>query len=288
MMILVPMSCSSNSDCAGGNNCTQNMCHPQCKADNDCAYNEKCLRGNCQLTCRVDNDCFLGHICFNNMCFYGCHGDEDCTSSESCRNNKCVNPCEENPCGPNALCTVSNHRATCSCGKGFVPNPSAKVACVRAPAQPCKENRECPTGNACIDQFCRLVCSSDVGCLSNERCDISSGVCKPICRRDNDCRNDEICESLTCIIGCRSDSSCSAEKSCVNNKCIDLCSFPTACGTNANCTVINHQKQCGCPIPLIGNPLETCKYPLKACYADKECIKGQACYGGICQGMCRT
>lgn len=268
--------------------CIEHICHPRCKLDNDCAFNEKCLRGNCQLTCRVDNDCFLGHICLNNMCFHGCHSDEDCTSSECCRNNKCTNPCKENPCGPNALCTVSNHRATCSCTIGFVPNPSAKVACVRAPAQPCKQHRDCPPGNTCLEEFCRTVCSSNFGCLNNERCDITTGVCKPICRRDDDCRNDEICDGLVCLIGCRSDSACPSDKSCITNKCIDICASPTSCGTNAICMVLEHQKECTCPPPLIGNPLETCRYPLKTCLENSECISGQSCYGGICQGMCRT
>nr|CAH7750346.1 unnamed protein product [Callosobruchus chinensis] len=161
------------------------------------------------------------------MCFFGCHNDDDCASTESCIDNKCANPCGTNPCGPNAICTVSNHRATCSCGEGFVANPSAKVACVRAPAQPCKENRECQRGNICTEGFCRTICSSDKNCLSNERCEISVGVCKPICRKDDDCRNDEVCEGLICTIGCRSDSKCPSDAACVNNKCVDLCSAPT-------------------------------------------------------------
>lgn len=287
-LFTVPTSCISNTDCPQNQQCKESICMPGCQVDNDCALNEKCLKGNCILTCRVDNDCFLGHICLHNMCIFGCHNDDDCSASESCRNNRCTNPCLENPCGPNAHCTVSNHRASCACGSGFVPNPSAKVACIRVPASPCTENKACPFGNICYDGVCQTVCSSDQGCLSNERCDLTNGICKPLCRRDDDCKNGEICEGLLCIIGCRGNSGCTSNRECLNNKCVDPCISPTACGTNAKCDVINHQKTCSCPAPLIGDPLESCKHPIKSCYSDSECTNGRVCYGGFCQDMCRT
>ncbi len=286
--LTVPISCSVDSNCVSGFVCKDNLCHPQCAADNDCAFNEKCLKGNCILTCRVDNDCFLGHICLHNMCIFGCHHDDDCTGSESCRSNNCVDPCAENPCGPNAQCTVSNHRATCSCGTSFVANPTPKIGCVRAPPQQCTQNRDCNPGTTCIDQSCRTLCSSDAGCFNNERCDVGTGVCKPICRRDDDCKNGEICEGLACTVGCRSDSGCSSEKKCLANQCVDVCASPTACGTNAECAVVNHNKLCSCPQPLVGNPLEYCRYPVQPCAADGECVSGHVCYQALCQQMCRS
>lgn len=288
LILLVPLSCASNKDCGNASVCSENMCHPKCSKDNDCALNEKCLKGNCKLTCRVDNDCFLGHICINHMCLFGCQGDEDCTDSESCRNNKCINPCTAAPCGPNALCTVSNHRASCSCGPGLVPSPTAKIACVRAPALPCTENRECKVGDICIENSCRTTCSSDQGCLSNERCDTANGVCKNLCRKDDDCERGDICDNLVCTKGCRSNSGCDSDEACVNSKCVNVCESPTACGSNAECSVVNHQKLCSCPSPLVGNPMESCRYPVKACYDDTECENGRVCYGGVCENMCRT
>lgn len=284
----MPVSCSSNDDCTPNNICNNNLCRPRCSVDNECAFNEKCLKGNCILTCRVDNDCFLGHICLKNMCIVGCHADEDCSSSESCRNNHCTNPCVENPCGPNAVCQVANHRASCSCGTNLVPNPSAKIGCVRSPAPPCNQNRECVSGNICIEESCRTICSADSGCLNNERCELSSGVCKPICRRDDDCGNGEICDGLVCAKGCRSDSGCASDRKCVDYKCVDMCQSPTACGTNAECHILNHQKLCTCPSSLIGNPLEYCRYDVRPCDSDKECMDRQSCYEGHCQLMCRT
>ena len=152
------------------------------------------------------------------MCMYGCHSDEDCSASESCRNNLCVNPCDETPCGPNAICSVANQRALCSCSEGFIPNPTPGVACVRAPGPPCFENRDCTPGSLCFQETCMPVCASDSGCLGNERC--VDGTCRPVCRHDTDCRAGELCSDLVCTIGCRSDSSCANNKACVNYKCL--------------------------------------------------------------------
>jgi hypothetical protein len=211
------------------------MCLPFCLTDGECALNEKCLKGNCickinilnfdihcnltssLVTCRVDNDCFLGHICLNNMCLFGCRGEEDCSASESCRANRCVNPCSEAVCGPNAVCSIINQRAICSCLSDFIPNPSPQVACSRRPI-PCTQNRGCPDGASCVGEVCKPVCFADSNCLSNERC--SEGVCKPLCRKADDCRSGEICEGLVCVAGCYSDSECPSNRACVNNKCI--------------------------------------------------------------------
>lgn len=115
-----------------------------------------------------------------------------------------------------------------------------------------------------------------------------TGVCKSLCRKDDDCGAGEVCEGLVCSKGCRSNSGCPDDRSCVGNKCVNICDSPTACGTNAECSVVNHQKNCKCPEPLTGNPLEGCKYPTTPCYEDGECLNGRVCYGGFCEGMCRT
>uniref|UniRef100_A0A182T3U1 EGF-like domain-containing protein n=1 Tax=Anopheles maculatus TaxID=74869 RepID=A0A182T3U1_9DIPT len=285
--VRVPISCASSADCVDGSICKESMCLPRCRNDQECALNEKCLQGSCMLTCRLDNDCFLGHICLTGRCVYGCHADSDCSASETCRDNRCVNPCSDNPCGPNAACTVVNHRASCSCFNGMVPSPTAKVGCVRAPALQCTENRDCVDGTSCIDRLCRPVCGNDQGCLNNERCD--GGSCKPICRKDDDCRTGEICQGQTCMIGCRSDSGCSDHLACIAQQCTDPCQEPTACGTNAECVVISHKKQCSCPAGLVGDPFNLgCRQETHLCQARTDCPKGQACYGGTCMQTCRN
>lgn len=291
-----------------------------CQVDNECAFNEKCVQGNCLLTCRLDNDCFLGHICLHNLCTFGCRADEDCNANEACLGNKCANPCEVTPCGPNSKCTVINQRASCSCPPDFIPNPSAKVACLRSPGPSCQANRDCLQGTACMSGICTPVCSSNANCLSNERCD-SLGVCRSLCRRDEDCQSGEICEGLVCLSGCRADVECQENLACINNQCIgklfidycvhaflanvrkvensvintylnlyyfsDPCSLPNACGINAQCSVVNHWKQCSCPDSLIGDPLINCRQSFLPCSSASECLPGQTCYGRSCYSTCR-
>lgn len=285
LFFLVPVACASNTDCTEGYSCRDTMCLPSCTSDQDCALNEQCLNSNCMLTCRVDNDCFLGHICLNNKCVFGCHSDEDCSASESCRGNQCLDPCMDSPCGPNTICTVSNHRASCSCLQGMVASPTAKIGCVRTPAISCTENRGCPSDFACFGEMCRPVCANDAGCLNNERCE--AGACKPLCRRDDDCRNGEVCQGLICVSGCRSDSGCPGSLSCINQQCIDPCLSPTACGTNAECACVNHKKQCSCPAPLVGDASVGCRFVPTVCDSHNDCPTGHSCYGNVCQATCR-
>lgn len=189
--------------------------------------NIKCLFFT--VNCQINSDCFLGRICVNNSCIFGCTSDDHCGASETCKNNRCIDPCVVSPCGPNAVCTVANQRAVCSCRVGFIPNPVAKVACTRTPAHPCIENRGCNPGYACVEEACRPVCSTDASCLGNEKCDTIIGVCKSICRRDDECNENEICDRLTCSTGCRNNSACANNKSCYNNKCVGSYNFFLIC-----------------------------------------------------------
>lgn len=254
------------------------------------------------MTCRVDNDCFLGHICLNNKCIFACHNDGDCSASESCRNNTCTNPCLASPCGPNAVCTVANHRASCSCLDGMMPNPTPTFGCVRTPATACASAADCPTGFGCSDDLCRPACRSDSQCVSNERCE--RGVCKPMCRRDDECRQGDICQDLTCVAGCRTDGECAGHLACVQQQCADPCAQPRpVCGSCAECTVENHAVQCSCAAGMIGDGFDGCAQPLQQCNSycqcdeqgafcantcsyDSECTCGQKCSDGKCRTKC--
>lgn len=50
----------------------------------------------------------------------GCRSNEECSTNEACINGKCSNPCR---CGPNAVCDVLYHKATCKCLPGYNGNP---------------------------------------------------------------------------------------------------------------------------------------------------------------------
>ena len=49
-----------------------------------------------------------------------CTSDQDCPFHLACINEKCEDPCR---CGPNAICTVTNHRPTCACPPGYSGDP---------------------------------------------------------------------------------------------------------------------------------------------------------------------
>ena len=56
-----------------------------------------------------------------------CTRDSDCSSQQACRNERCVNPCSiDAPCGELAICTVSSHKAKCTCQAGFEGDPYSR------------------------------------------------------------------------------------------------------------------------------------------------------------------
>ena len=55
---------------------------------------------------------------------YGCTSNNDCPDYTACQNRKCINPCAaDNICAPNAICTVTRHKAVCACPDGYIGSP---------------------------------------------------------------------------------------------------------------------------------------------------------------------
>ena len=58
----------------------------------------------------------------------GCTSNNDCPDYTACQNRKCINPCAaDNICAPNAICTVTRHRALCACPDGYIGTP--EISC---------------------------------------------------------------------------------------------------------------------------------------------------------------
>jgi hypothetical protein len=54
----------------------------------------------------------------------GCSSDDECPSFQACISRSCVNPCTtNNPCSSSARCSVTNHRALCTCPPGTTGDP---------------------------------------------------------------------------------------------------------------------------------------------------------------------
>lgn len=240
------------------------------------------------MTCRVDNDCFPGHICLEQSCQYGCRYDDDCGPEEFCKNDVCKNPCDSdvNPCGPNAVCSVLERIAHCSCIEGLIPNPTPNIGCIRAPSSECRQNTDCTDGWTCEDSRCRPACTADGSqCLQGERCD--EGVCRYACTSDEHCSDDEICDGRSCTIGCRSNSHCSSKLACISGQCRDPCTEPASCGINAICATKDHQPVCTCPLKLAGDPKLVCSRVTTSCGSNQNCPDGFSCYGDTCHPSCR-
>ncbi|VEN50381.1 unnamed protein product, partial [Callosobruchus maculatus] len=166
-----------------------------------------------------------------------CTISPECPPTKACLNQRCRDPCPGS-CGQNALCTVINHGAVCSCSPGHTGDPFR--GCIPTPARlPIEEVR-----NPCVPSPCgtNAICKERNGagsctCLPEYIGNPYEG-CKPECVRNSDCP---------------------ANKACMNNKCIDPC--PGTCGTNSICQVINHAPSCICAPGLTGDPFRHCSQP---------------------------
>ncbi|KAG8232833.1 hypothetical protein J437_LFUL013159, partial [Ladona fulva] len=292
--------CAGSIGCPPGASCEAGYCKTPCGSGSDCSCGEECVEGKCKVKCGGDNDCSQGQICIRGYCSAGCRSNNECPNDLACISEQCVSPCSPTACGTDAVCRASDHRAICLCPEGYGGEPSkacTRRECIRdedcgesdkscidgSCRNPClgacganaqcrvigrRANCLCPPGyfgNPLIEckqgGTCRPICSSDSHCIGNERCHVN--VCRPQCRRSDDCRTGEICEGLVCIAGCHSDSHCPGnracvsnmcmdndcpnERACVNSQCVDPCSLRGACGDGALCRVVLHRPRCSCP-----------------------------------------
>lgn len=128
---------------------------PECKEDSDCPNLLACFDNKCQNPCSVVQPCSepsecrvlptspvrtMVCVCPSGYVSSGsgtcrptkpilkieCARDSDCPSDKSCVNAICKNPCA---CGPNADCSVVNHKPICSCVLGYDGNPD--VVCTK-------------------------------------------------------------------------------------------------------------------------------------------------------------
>lgn len=102
-------------------------------------FRDPCLPSPCGAfaTCRNFRDqascsCSPGYIGSPPNCRPECITHQDCISSLACINEKCKDPCLGS-CGQNALCSVINHVAICSCLEEYKGDPF--TACVKQPLQ---------------------------------------------------------------------------------------------------------------------------------------------------------
>ena len=133
------------------------------------------------------------------------------------QHNYYADPCSSSTtsCGTNAICSVENHQAVCSCPAGLTGDPARGC---RHPVQVCSSSVQCRKGYKCVGGVCAASCSSsNENCLLNEVC--VKGTCRPLCNSNADCSEGYICKERFCVAGCSADSQCKENQACINSQC---------------------------------------------------------------------
>jgi len=251
------------SPCGPGTQCSVNRDgNPECRCQPGYSPNPDTITG-CKPECERDPDCRMGFVCRSYRCA------------------KKPDPCEPNPCGPGARCSVNSAgNALCQCEAGLIPKPDTITGC----GPECTRDPDCRSGQVCQNQRCvekpdpcqpspcgpgaecsvtrtgNAICRCQAGLIPNP--DTISG-CKPECTRDPDCSQGYVCQNQRCV-----------EKP-------DPCQ-PSPCGPGAECSVTrNGNAICRCQPGLIPNPdtISGCK---PECVIDPDCSQGYVCQNQRC------
>lgn len=291
-------SCGTNAVCIAKNHKASCQCPPGFAPnpipDVECIQLDGCSPNPCHPSALCESTP-SGHTCrcppetVGDPITSGCRpkgncprGDIDCPDQSVCLQDKCVNPCDHKSCGNNAVCTVENRKAVCTCPLRYVPSPNG---CVRMTVS-CSSDKDC--GNeVCYGGQCRAACRDNNDCSSGERC--LQNKCMTPCSDHSQCRDDQACVNSTCVIGCRSNKFCPSEYACVNNICQDPCKLEGFCGPNAICSCAHHKVECKCPNGFQGTPTaeEGCIRIPSSCLGPHECLPGYDCIGNICTLPCK-
>ncbi|CAB4059878.1 unnamed protein product [Lepeophtheirus salmonis] len=285
---------------------------PGCKSDFECPNTQSCINRECQNPCllkqcgqnadcspknhRAMCSCIKGHKGdpYSFCRPYECLSDPECPDHLKCENEKCVDPCE---CARNADCDARNHRGICTCIPDFTGDPYG-IACEPIPEPvieevECKEDRDCPSQNACINEECDNPCLMYKPCVQNAECKVYDTL--PLRTMTCTCiegftgKGDERCVKIQPVVdvGCRSNSECSPTLACRNGECLNPCIENDPCSNTAKCQVLNHNAKCICQIGYTGDPYSQCvKISNSECKYDTDCASNEACINDQCVDHC--
>lgn len=216
-----------------------------------CGENSQCrTKNNGHAIC----SCLPDFIGTPPNCRPECVHNAMCPQNRACARQKCVDPCP-NTCGANARCQVVNHNPICSCAAGFTGDPfnaCSKIIC------------ECQ--GKIYDKFTKHYCLFTI--LDNDPPVEESHPCHPspcgpnaVCKVNGDqaactCLPNYIGRAPNCRPECKADAECANNQACVNLQCVDPC--PGSCGVNARCRVVNHFAVCTCNPGYEGNANSQC------------------------------
>lgn len=294
-------ACGTNAICIADDHKANCQCPPGFRGNPipevECVHIDACSPNPCHPSAICEGSS-NGHVCrcpanyIGDPFTTGCRpegncpqGDKDCPAQSICHNGKCVNPCEQNICGPNAVCNVVNRRPVCSCPAKFVPIPSGpQDGCIRQ-VRGCNADFDC-AGDVCYNGQCKTVCRNADDCSLGERC--TQSLCMVPCVGHTQCIDGQACINSTCSIGCRSNRNCASNEACINNKCGNPCEREGVCGPNAICKCHQHRTTCQCPPGFEGNPTpqDGCVRVPSSCVQSSDCPLGHMCIANQCNVPC--
>ncbi|XP_018012714.1 neurogenic locus notch homolog protein 1 isoform X2 [Hyalella azteca] len=287
------------SSSGSGDPCRPTPCGP----NTSCSVN---ARGIAQCKC-LDNFVPDGNTI--NGCKPQCVSDFECPDDYRCRQTKCERVCVPGACGLNADCDARNHRAVCTCPKGYAGSP--EVSCnknlpvVRAnppapPPDPCFPS-PCGDGAECRERDGRAVCT----CPYAYEGDPLTRCTRVECVESSECPTNQACQQQKCINPCTIPDICGRGSECTVRNHQPVCSCgrgftgdpfvacrrfdpqelcqPSPCGANTNCRVENDRAVCSCIDNYIGNPLEGCR---AECVSDRDCPGDRTCRDNRCVNPC--
>ncbi|XP_026683710.1 neurogenic locus notch homolog protein 2-like [Diaphorina citri] len=294
-------TCSSDQQCKEHEICARNdltglsQCQNSCDSVS-CGVNAVCVVNNHEARCFCPPGSYVGDP--NIECRQvPCVHNHDCSTSHACDllSHTCIPACDSDPCtqagicGPNALCSTSNHTVSCSCPVGFQGHPEPQQGCVRTPVLCIGGRTQCPSGHECEDGVCKKTCSGegDNACGPNALCRAvgKRPVCAcpdgfsavggearvgcfremSACAGDQEClAGEEKCIGGRCRVACLSHSDCSEGERCLSSLCQSPCTSHSQCPTGQAC-------QAG-----------TCEL---GCRQNEECSGQMICAGGKCTAV---
>ena len=148
--IITDFGCINDYECPPNRACKNKKCVNPCSESNSCGTLANCIPQNHRAVCVCPpgytgdayRNCIQSElaqlltfvIVSFNLTLWNliivvktgeCHYDSDCADHEICIEEQCKNPCQYpfDPCGQNAECTASAHRAICHCPPEWAGNP---------------------------------------------------------------------------------------------------------------------------------------------------------------------
>uniref|UniRef100_A0A0K2TAS5 Putative LOC101893139 [Musca domestica] n=1 Tax=Lepeophtheirus salmonis TaxID=72036 RepID=A0A0K2TAS5_LEPSM len=350
----IVVGCSNDRDCSTSLACRNTECVNPCAKDRPCAQTARCEvnrhKSHCTCPPGMTGDPYSICVIIED---HECEQDSDCNGNKACVEYECIDPCiKDKPCGRNAICKTIDHRPVCKCQSGTAGDPHSfcyEYECLR--------DNDCPLNKACVSQKCtdpclttdcgikakckteyhRGICVCEEGlqgspfieckevecrkerdCKTNEKCDMNTYKCFPLCDFENPCAEGASClaqnhkEKCVCqppLLGngfvlcslpvkteepeCRIDDDCPSKHACINRKCQNPCSRRNPCLPSETCLVVDSSPSksvsCSCRegfyVGKNGDCIEVDGQP--ECRSHSDCRYNEQCQSGSCLDACR-